>query len=1147
MEDSQVFDRQIKAAYQRLHDLHELVEGDGRSPEQESALREALAALSASLDELHATGQELHRQTESQREAALEALRDSEARFRTLAAFAPVGIYMTDARGDCQYVNERWCEMAGLSPDEAMGQGWVRGLAEEDRERVAAAWYAMTQSQGHWGLEYRFRTLAGKTTWVFGHATRLLDRAGQLTGYIGTNVDITALKEAESQREAALADREHLLAQAQQDRESIAALAQTLERERDTLQTIMESTHAHLAYLDSDFNFVGVNSAYAQGSGHNRAELIGHNHFDLFPNAENQAIFEHVRDSGRPVVFHAKSFEFAGQPERGVTYWDWSLVPVKKEKDGEEDGQVRGLVFSLLDVTHQVRVEQERERHMARLDTLIRVSQEVLAEKTAGGLLQHIVNAARELTEARIGVSGHGYRNGAFELGATARAEDMAACPPAAAFTIQRGGVYLELTKQAASIRLTDEQLRARPAWRGLPEGHTPLRGLLGARLVGSDGRATGLIMVSDKDGGGDFTAADEALLTQLAAVASLALQHIRARSEAEQRADELNAVFTSINEAVIVFDAASRVARANPAANAIYGAELVGADRAMVAQKLFVRHPDGRPVMAHELAAARAQRGEQVRGKRFILTSADGRDVNILTSAAPLLADGRPVGSVIVWHDITERERLLADLAAERARLRAIIDNAPEAIVVVDSASRIVLANPAAEQLCDRSFPYGEDFTVQVGLALCYPDGTPCAARDLPLTRSVLDGETLTSVDMAIAWPDGRRRDLLVSSAPIRDDAGRASGAVGIFQDITERRQEQSQKEAALKALRESEERLRQIAESIEEVFWLVEPNASKIIYASPGYERVWGRSLQDILDAPDVFFESIHPDDRERVRQTIQRYSAGESTDEEYRFFRPDGSLHWLWDRAFPLRRADGTVYRIAGVAADITQRKQAEQKLKAALAENEVLMREIFHRVKNNIQTLISLMEMQAELITDPDTLGMIRELQVRARTMALVHEQLYQSGNLAQIDFGDYLNDLVANLSRAFWADRPIVWSIDAADVPLSVDTAIPCGLIVNELLTNALKYAFPDGGPLVERGETECKIRVEFRAEGDQYRLVVADNGVGLPPGLDWSKTNSLGLQLINILACYQLGGQVEVDTQAGTRFTITFAERKKKG
>jgi two-component sensor histidine kinase len=206
----------------------------------------------------------------------------------------------------------------------------------------------------------------------------------------------------------------------------------------------------------------------------------------------------------------------------------------------------------------------------------------------------------------------------------------------------------------------------------------------------------------------------------------------------------------------------------------------------------------------------------------------------------------------------------------------------------------------------------------------------------------------------------------------------------------------------------------------------------------------------------------------------------------------------------------------------------------------------MREIYHRVKNNLQALIYLMDMQADYIPDETTRRMIRELQERARSMALVHEKLYQSHNLAQIDFGDYLHELVDNLSRVFGTGRLILCRVEVENALLSVDSAIPCGLIVTELLTNALKYAFPNGRPPVERGETECKIDVEFRAEGERFTLAVADNGVGLPPGLDWTTAPSLGLQLINALARHQLGGQVEVDTRAGTTFKITFAERKKR-
>lgn len=154
-----------------------------------------------------------------------------------------------------------------------------------------------------------------------------------------------------------ITERERLLAEVEAEHQRVEELAKTLGQERDTLQTIMENTHAHLAYLDADFNFIRVNSAYARGSGQMEQELIGRNHFDLFPNQENEAIFKQVKESGQPVRFQAKPFEYTDQPERGLTYWDWTLVPVK-----DETGRVQGLVFSLLEVTGRVRAAHERER-----------------------------------------------------------------------------------------------------------------------------------------------------------------------------------------------------------------------------------------------------------------------------------------------------------------------------------------------------------------------------------------------------------------------------------------------------------------------------------------------------------------------------------------------------------------------------------------------------------------------------------------------------------------------------------------------------------------------------------------------------------------------------------------------------------------
>lgn len=212
-----------------------------------------------------------------------------------------------------------------------------------------------------------------------------------------------------------------------------------------------------------------------------------------------------------------------------------------------------------------------------------------------------------------------------------------------------------------------------------------------------------------------------------------------------------------------------------------------------------------------------------------------------------------------------------------------------------------------------------------------------------------------------------------------------------------------------------------------------------------------------------------------------------------------------------------------------------------LNSALAEKEVLLKEIHHRVKNNLQSLIYLIDMQAERIEDAEALRVTRDLQGRFRAMAIVHEKLYQSEDFAQVDFEEYLQDLAPHLLNAMGNNRDISLRVDATNLVIGVDTAIPCGLIINELVTNALKYAFPDPDM------SGCEIDVALKSQDGEYILTVSDNGVGMPPELDWRATESLGLKLVNIWATYQLGGSIEVDTQQGTTTTIRFKERESGG
>jgi two-component sensor histidine kinase len=290
------------------------------------------------------------------------------------------------------------------------------------------------------------------------------------------------------------------------------------------------------------------------------------------------------------------------------------------------------------------------------------------------------------------------------------------------------------------------------------------------------------------------------------------------------------------------------------------------------------------------------------------------------------------------------------------------------------------------------------------------------------------------------------------------------------------------------------------------------------------------------------------------------------------EHRVILPDGSLRWhQWtDRLVFFD--NGQILEYASVGRDITERKKAEHDLrrlnveledrvhertealsraneslqnevnerKAAekqvlnsLQEKEVLLKEIHHRVKNNLQIISSLLNLQTRGMEDTGTLQAMRDSQMRIRSMALIHEKLYQSPSLASIDFGEYVKSLATDLFRTYRGHSSgIQLDIKVDEVFLSLDHAVSCGLILNELITNALKYAFPGG--------RNGKIWVELHSTADHLlKLRVADDGVGIPPDFDVFHTKSLGLQLVNNLV-RQLDAAIEVETAGGTSFSISF-------
>jgi two-component sensor histidine kinase len=242
-------------------------------------------------------------------------------------------------------------------------------------------------------------------------------------------------------------------------------------------------------------------------------------------------------------------------------------------------------------------------------------------------------------------------------------------------------------------------------------------------------------------------------------------------------------------------------------------------------------------------------------------------------------------------------------------------------------------------------------------------------------------------------------------------------------------------------------------------------------------------------------------------------------------------NGKWYQIHDRA--IKWVDGSIVRLE-IATDITEKKNYEEELKASLKEKEILLREIHHRVKNNMTVVSSLLMLQSSKVENDHDKEMFYESKNRIKAMALIHDKLYHGENLAKISFDDYINDITDSIFMTYnISSERIRLKKDVDAVTLDINTAIPCGLIVNELLSNSIKHAFPDD----RDGEINVALKLK---DGHTVELTVSDNGIGFPEGLDFRNTETLGMNLVDALAG-QLMGKIELSREHSTEFKVTFS------
>jgi PAS domain S-box-containing protein len=603
--------------------------------------------------------------------------------------------------------------------------------------------------------------------------------------------------------------------------------------------------------------------------------------------------------------------------------------------------------------------------------------------------------------------------------------------------------------------------------------------------------------------------------------------------------------LFETSPDGILIVDAESgKISEANPLVLTLLGytrEEILGKniwDLGVIREKSLA-----------EQAAAELKTTGYIRYDNLPVKTKDGRDIAVeLVSNTYDVETQRVVQCNI--RDITERRRA----EEEHGRLAAIVEGSDEAIIGKTLDGIITSWNAGAERI----YGYPAQEIIGRSVSLLVPPDQPDD------TRSVLDqirnGEPVIRYETLRRKKDGGQIHVTLIISPIKDAQGRCIGVSTISHDITGRKMTEE-------ALKKTMTLLNDVGAMAHVGGWELDVATKEVLWTKETY-RIHEIPEDMKLDLSRVILFYDLPE-RGMLETALQRCTEnGESFDIELPFTSNRGRHLWtrVWGRAV---KAGDVVVTLTGTFQDITGRKAAEEALRAfggdldrrvaerttditdenanlmseirirldaerqlekTVGEKEVLLREVHHRVKNNLQIIISVLNLQSRYIKDEITLAAFRESQNRVRAMALVHEKLYQSADVKNIDFGNYIRFLGKNLFQFFgMTGKGVTLSMDIQDIFLAIDTAIPVGLMINELISNSLKYAFPE--------ERSGEISLAIHRQDHTLTILIKDNGIGIPMGFDWRNAESLGLRLVVTLV-EQLDGTIELDRRAGTTFTI---------
>jgi len=1127
---------------------------------------------------------ERKRAEEALRHRAEDALRLSEQEFRSLAEAMPQIVWATRPDGWNIYFNQQWVDYTGMTLEESYGHGWNTPFHPEDKQRAWEAWQRATQYNERYSLECRLRRADGTYRWFLIRGAPMRGANGEILKWFGTCTDIEEIKRSE----AALHEANDLLEQ------RVAERTAALRRQEADLRDAQRVAHVGSWHWDAQTDVTtGTDELlriYGLDPATQRMPDFQEQRGQCYPAEDWERVNAAVQETLRTGV----GYELDVRALRaGMPIW----VTTRGEAVRNAAGQIVGLRGTVQDITaHQqaeaASAEQARLLNLSFDAILVRDGQDRVvywnqgaetvygytAQEAQGRVTHELLQT--EFPEPLEAIRGRLAQEGRWAGELAHRRKDGTRVLMLSRWSADRDptgrviGVLesnndiTERKRAAESLRDSEERLRLaleaadfgtwdldlvtgkavrslrhdqifgyhelQPEWtlemalrHVLPEdrqkiqdAHTPAEGktqmYVEARVRRADG-SIGWVMST-----GRFQFDDRGCPVRMIGVCA----DITERKEAEEAVRRSEALLRAITDnspdPIFLKDRDSRMLLANPATLAALrksAAQVLG----KTDEEFYDDAEAGRRVMANDRRVMESGQTEVVEE----VVPGPGGARTFLSSKTPYRdAEGRVIGVIGVARDITERKR-----AEEALRLtQASVDGAAEMVAWFTPDGKVYYVNDAT---C-RTLGYSREELLKM-TALDFSPGFTQEQYE-EHWREVRKRKSFT------VQPLHRRKDGSTYTAEVLVNHVVYGGQEFLFaygRDITERKR-------AEEKLRDSEAQFHVLTQNLHSAVALIDERGAFCI-VNAAFRRMFDIPEDaDILNVNNrdwgqwqVFDEhgALLDVDEHPVRKAALTRSA---VNDRLVAVQPPANADrkWLLVTAEPILDAQGGIQRVVATYYDITERKRSEAAIQASLREKEVMLKEIHHRVKNNLQVIASLVDLQAGAMKEPGLLEIFADVRDRVRSMALVHEKLYQSESLAAVNFADYMQSLLSYLSRAHGGPgNTIKLNCDLQPVALSVEKAVPCGLIVNELVSNAYKHAF--------RGRAEGQITAALGMGADgRVRLRVGDDGVGLPAGLDWRRSSSLGLRLIQLLAG-QLHASVAVHHGSGTEFEITFELEKR--